>query len=626
MRYLDFWRHHQRHVFDSGIRALPGLIIIGLVVLARFTGSLQFLEWMAFDYLLRFRPSEAQDQRIVIISIDAQQYPIPRENLVELIRILQAQKPAVIGLSILGDRTQYLQTTKLFTDLGSPSNLISVDKVFPPIIPAPPGFPPKQVGFSDVLNDQDGHLRRMLLGTPNPINPDAVDEYKFSLAVRLSEQYLSAQGYFLTNGIRDENAMRFGAIELPRFLANTGGYIQEDDGGVQMLINFRTGDAPFRILSSEQIRRDDFDSEWIKNNIVIIGITDPKISPPISTLAVPSSEGLFRKVNSVEIQAHAVSQIVSFVLDERPFLQSWPEPIEYLWIVAWSFLGIAIFQPNDSLKKKLLCASGTILVLIGIAYAMLLSGWWIPIAPPLLALALVAAQYSAFKKYEKLKFQLGVRQHIIEERQRTIEHTFYIIHSGPLQTLANILKKVKDRNISEVKLITDLEYLNSEIRKIGEHLKQEIPTQGNSLYLQNGARLHLELPIHELFYEVYRNTLERDFSGFTQIIIRVRDFDPINVHIPNDHKQALCRFLEEAICNVGKHANRVTQLKVVGFHRENWYVLQIEDNGLGTGSFSEGEGTRQAQKLSMKLQGTFRRVPLSPRGVLCELAWPLSRK
>ena len=38
--------------------ALPGLAVIGLVALLRLTGSLQMLELLALDALLRLRPAE----------------------------------------------------------------------------------------------------------------------------------------------------------------------------------------------------------------------------------------------------------------------------------------------------------------------------------------------------------------------------------------------------------------------------------------------------------------------------------------------------------------------------------------------------------------------------------------
>jgi hypothetical protein len=104
-------------------------------------------------------------------------------------------------------------------------------------------------------------------------------------------------------------------------------------------------------------------------------------------------------------------------------------------------------------------------VLVGIGYAFILKGWWIPVVPTLLVLVINGAILSAFYQYDRfLRAQ-------IELRQRTIERTFVVIHNGPLQTLANILRHVQDRDIEQNQLLEQLRNLNYEIREVGEYLK-----------------------------------------------------------------------------------------------------------------------------------------------------------
>lgn len=56
-------------------------------MVARMTGSLQVLEWMAFDQVLRLRPVESIESKILIVGIDENdiktvgQYPIPDRTL-----------------------------------------------------------------------------------------------------------------------------------------------------------------------------------------------------------------------------------------------------------------------------------------------------------------------------------------------------------------------------------------------------------------------------------------------------------------------------------------------------------------------------------------------------------------
>jgi len=89
--------------------ALPGLVVIVGVSIARLAGSLQFLELVTLDKFLRLRPPEPQDERIVIIGITeedirrTQTYPIPDRDIANLLQRLQTYQPSAIGLDIVRD-------------------------------------------------------------------------------------------------------------------------------------------------------------------------------------------------------------------------------------------------------------------------------------------------------------------------------------------------------------------------------------------------------------------------------------------------------------------------------------------------------------------------------------------
>ncbi|HEY9894255.1 MAG TPA: ATP-binding protein, partial [Candidatus Sericytochromatia bacterium] len=92
-----------------------------------------------------------------------------------------------------------------------------------------------------------------------------------------------------------------------------------------------------------------------------------------------------------------------------------------------------------------------------------------------------------------------------------------------------------------------------------------------------------------------------------------------------DQKRDLCRFIEEALCNVGKHAEDATHLDVTGTQSQKWYCLQVSDNGRGITTAAPGEGTKHARKLASRLGGKFKREAASPQGTLCELVFPLTK-
>lgn len=619
------WKRVKDEIAIWRVGALPGIAVIGLVSVVRLTGSMQSLEWLAFDGFLRLRSSEPIDERIVIVGIDEKDisnvgtYPIPDKEIAALVRKLQTYNPRVIGIDIFRNLPVEPGHQELVAAFEDIKNLIAIEKVLPEQVPPPPAVPPEQVGFVDQVTDNDGKLRRSLLATPTP------KEYKFSLSLSLATAYLADKGMSLENGIRDSAAMRFGNTELPRFLSNTGGYVQANDGGVQVLLNFRSGRERFRTITLNDVKTGNFQPEWIRDRIVIIGIIASSIKDWITTSAIPSTKTAPGRVYGVEIQAHATSQIISAVLDKRPLLQSWSEGWEYVWILGWGLLGIGFARLTKFPLINLLAVFIASNCLVVLSYLFLLT-WalWVPVTPAMLVLVLNGVGMTALYQYDQ------AWRSRINARQAVIERTFETIHNGPLQTLAKTLKRVRDRDLPANELLSEvekeLEKLNHELRGIYEFLQQEPLMQDNCLYLGKGLVLNLQDPIHELLYQVYNHTLERDFSCFKTLRVKIRTFEPIdNGHLNTEQKLGLCRFLEEALCNVGKHATGVTRLEVACTTYEGWYTLSIIDDGLGINSFKEGHGTQQFRSLARQLKGKFRRSPLSPRGTLCELSWPIAK-
>ena len=140
------------------------------------------------------------------------------------------------------------------------------------------------------------------------------------------------------------------------------------------------------------------------------------------------------------------------------------------------------------------------------------------------------------------------------------------------------------------------------------------------------SNLDLSYPIHEILYEVYANTINRDIPGFKNIKMKIVDFQPIyNSSLSIELKRELCRFLEEAILNAGKYAEGMTRLDVSCTHKRGFNLIRVVDNGSGVDLFSEGFGTQQARNLARKLRGSFKRIPNNPKGTICELTWRAKR-
>lgn len=600
----------------SGI--LPGIAAITFVIAFRLIGSLQFVEWAAFDKFLWMRPEETVDDRIVIVGINEKDirlknYPIPDQDVAALLRKLKSYQPAVIGLDIFRDLPVEPGHKEFIQTLKETKNLVVVEKVLPDprgaIVNPPPNLPQEQLGFSDAVIDADGNLRRSLLATSN-----LQGEWRLSLSLKLAETYLATKGIYLENVDGDPYGIRFNSTEFPRIKSNYGGYVKTDVGGTQILINFRSRRNPFHIVSLLDIQTGKVKQEQIRSKIVLIGMTSPSAKDYVNSAAIKSENPAL--IYGVEVQAHVVSQIVSAVLDGRSHVNVWADAWEYLWIVAWGILGISLGRIIRSPLKVLVVVTIASICLIGVCYGLVILGWWIPVVPALMTLVFNSVVLAAFYRYDE-----ALRSRI-KDRQLVIDQTFDAIHSQPLQTLGIILRKVQSNSeLTPQQFLSELQQLNQELRGIYDLVRRETTCEVSSLYLRE-QKLDLAQALHEILYEVCHEVLERDYPYFKTIKVKVFKFEPMDERLSIEQKRSLCRFLEEALCNVGKYAVGTTRLDVTCCQQGN-NIIRVADNGLGMDekTVHQGFGTQQALSLAKQLGGKFERFPNSPKGIVCQLTW-----
>ena len=605
---------------------LPGVLVIVLVMLARVLGLFQSLEWKALDYFLYIRPAEPQDKRVLIVGIDeqdiqqAETYPIPDRDLAALLRKLSESNPRAIGLDIFRDLPVEPGYAILADVLETSPNIFGIEKIMGSPIPPPPTLPPDQVGFVDLPLDQDGFVRRTYLGSLPPSDHPEATRFRFSLALRLAKAYLAEEQVLLDNGRRNPDNMAFGDTEFFQFQPNSGGYVRTKSAGVQILINVRSGKLPFRRVSMDDVLTGQVKTDWIRDRIILIGITSLSTKDLVNSAAVKTDNpGLFY---GIEMQAHITSQILSAALDNRPMLQVWSDGWEYLWITLWGSVGLLLARCIPRPLQYVFSVGVIGLGIVGISFLSLwLGGWWIPVVPTLIGFSINGLVLPGFYLYDQT---LRSR---IDERQRVIEQTYDAIHNGPLQTLGLLLKK---KEILEPYISCQLESLNRELREVYNRLQQESLPQEEQLQLGSGRVIDLRNPLHEALYEVYAETLRRDFPGFDSLKFKVVKFEPLQAEqFSSDDKRSLCRFLEEALCNVGKHAVEAKRLTVSCLTADAENLIRVEDNGKVNQALlhqlqqkSSGRGTQQAEVLAQRLKGTFQRS-FRENGTICELRWPL---
>lgn len=599
-------------VLSLANRTSTGFFIVLIVVISRLIGLLEPLELFYFDLLLKARPSEPQDNRIVLIEIDSvnqvseESSKISAQRLTELITTIQTHEPAVIGFNILADLIDDTDPSfkELSTFISQHESVVTAESFLPPFIYPLPNTDIDSVGFVDVFSDID-KFRRMPLGSP-----DFQDEtqFKFSFSLLLAKFYLEKHGYVLENGKNDPAAMQFGDIEIPKLYPKTGGYHHIDTvDGVQTMVNYRQSHQPFRTTSIQNFETQKREHLDLKDKIVIIGVTDSTKRFRINTPINPEMHGL-------DLTAHFTSQIVSAVMDNRPLITTSKEISEYVLIVLLSIPIIWTWNKKIPLKRLLIFEVSELFALLAGSYFLLaIYGYWLISVPTILILAL-----------NFLVYLLHIYQDDI--RRKLLERTFAIIHNGPLQSLSIILNDIRNNQVDHYKLEVRLQELSQDIREIGDTLRGESLSHEQSLLLNGSTEeiLDLDNDLHELFHQIYTATLKRDFHNFNDIKTKIRSFDVVPIKKRDfSLKRELCRYLEEAICNVGKHSVEPTQLIVIGKAHEGFYTLTVKDNGFiePNKSMIPGQGTKIALRLAKKLKGTFNLELLPQKGTICQLRW-----
>ena len=431
--YISERQRRQRRVFLTSLGVALGVLVI------RLPGLLQPFELGFYDQMIRWRPSQP-DNRLLIIEIDKQDieaqdqrgedrgdYSLSDFSLARLLKKLDEQyKPIVIGLDIYrhqpiksdiapdkfikigADNFSVKEHHKdLIARLKTQGNLVALCKVlyideqgkqtsFSPPYDIPEYQRQKRVGFSDVVEDKNGTVRRHLLALdPDYIstqelgkkNPCVVKE-AFSLV--LAAHYLKTLDkidYKLKISQEKFGELQFSnGVVFPRFDSFTGGYQNEENyGGYQVLLNYRSPKSIPKSLKLDDVLNDRISvSDTLKYRIVLIGVTDREVNDYWVT---PYSTTSDQKMSGIVLQAQMVSQIISAVKRERPLIWVWPRGIEFLWFWLWSLVGgIAAWFFRLPLHFILSVSFAVFTLSASCFFVFWLLNGWLPLLPPAMTL------------------------------------------------------------------------------------------------------------------------------------------------------------------------------------------------------------------------------------------------
>ncbi|MGB6297236.1 MAG: CHASE2 domain-containing protein [Rivularia sp. (in: cyanobacteria)] len=388
----------QRKLFRRHRELITASSVVVCVLLLRYLGLLQPLEWTALDQFFQLRSIEVPQQRITIVAIDEASLrkfgsPIPDRNIAKLLKKINSYQPRAIGLDIYRDLAVPPGSKELEKVFESMPNLIGIEllsdsqnsRVDPPPILSDRG----QVGVNNTIRDADGKVRRGLLYAH-------LDNKKYeSFALKLAQLYLRKEN-ILPKNAKNSDYLQLGKAEFIRFQQNDGGYVNADNGGYQFLSNFPKpacskgcGDKSYGFrkipLTDVLDENNKLPENWIKNRIVLIGSTAPSL---LDLKLIPYSSHLMggepESIAGVELQAYFIDEIISASLEGRKLLRVWSESAEILFIAIWAYLGAITRWRIRSSSKNLLIILFISFIFTVYAYFTFLKGWWIPLIPSLI--------------------------------------------------------------------------------------------------------------------------------------------------------------------------------------------------------------------------------------------------
>jgi diguanylate cyclase (GGDEF)-like protein len=416
------------------LRVWPrSLRTVGLaVVLAALTSLplqtfrvLEPVEFGAFDAMVSRLPDIGRDPRLTVIGIteaDIEKYgfPLSDAKVARLVELLQAHSPQVIGVDLYRHAAHPPGRAALREQFAAP-NVIAVRFVGmdPDVgeVPAPAFVPPARIGFNDFVLDPDGVVRRALVFVGSE------QRQYFSFALRVAIAYFDA-----TLGGEvfrfDEAALSLRGHRIPRLMPWFGGYADIDNAGYQTMLRFRSREAPAELLSLDDVYLGRYDPEQLSGRAILIGAVAPSLNHLFFTPYSPRMEAQFL-MPGVLLHAQIVSQLLDTGSGAAGLYTAPPPALETTWLLAWALLtALIIWQAQGSLSW-LLAGLALPVALMGSVWMALSSRIWLPVAAPVVAMAVSAVAVAVQRYLYRTRYDgmtgLPTRQAFLRHVARSLE-------------------------------------------------------------------------------------------------------------------------------------------------------------------------------------------------------------
>ena len=380
---------------DDGVSTVA-LIAIGtlvsiLVLAVRFAGGIEPIELAAYDQSIRWRTGALEREAGVAVigfedaDLARWSWPVPDQVLNTVIENAFTAGATVVAIDIYRDTGVAPGTEDLNRTFRDNKSVVAATK-HPSAdgqrVPPPPAINPDQVGFTDMVLDADGFVRRGLLYLEHD------GQVQTSLSLQAARLHLKRSGIVPEPVGKDDRALRLGASVIRRLTSEFGGYHDIDAAGYQFALDYRRAPWQVAVVPSRHVFDGTLAPGVLNGKIVLVGVTSQQVKDHFILPIQGDAEQ--RATFGVVLHALAVDQILRMADgDDVPtrVLETWLEAV--LVFMAAGLVLLSIARRKRPLAY-ILAGLGWALACIAGGYVGLLSGWWLP-SVPLAVTALLTA-------------------------------------------------------------------------------------------------------------------------------------------------------------------------------------------------------------------------------------------
>jgi adenylate cyclase len=385
--------------------AIASLSVTVFVLLLRGLGSLQWLELLSYDWMMRLRPEQPMDSRILVVGITEKDLQsrgsllqLPDSVYAELLAKLRPAQPRAIGIDIYRDSPIEPGHDAFVRELKQGDRIFGITKLgnaTQPTIQPPKALPLTQIGFNDLVVDPDGIIRRALLFQPGDDR-----EQLPSFSLQLAWRYLIDENI---EPISNNQDMQLGPAVFRHLKTNDGGYVYGDAQSYIVLLNYRGGTQTIPMVSLGDMMAGKVPPEKIRNRIILIGnVSESGRDFFITPYSAGQSEG---RMPGVFVHAQMVSFFLDAAFGKRPLFWFWTEIGEGFWVLGWSVLGGIVAVRSRSPLLLGIAMPLSLLGLIGFCIGIFFQGGWIPVVPPLIGFVMTLGSGVAYSAQQAQRQQ-----------------------------------------------------------------------------------------------------------------------------------------------------------------------------------------------------------------------------